>query len=672
MTLKGGGPQSPELEEALAKARDTVARYFRECTGEPGSGIIEISGERYVLIRAGALSVEFFDLVRDLYGIERREEADGFARNILFDLAHAFGKSDARILQNKMNLTDPMARLATGPVHFAYAGWAAVEFSSESNIEPDEERFFAVYDHPSSFEADAWTRAGRAPLDFPACIMNAGYSAGWCEESLHLKLVASEILCRAKGDHTCRFIMAHPSQIEQHVANYMQREAHLSLSMKGYAVPDLFARKRMEEELRDAHDELEDRVRLRTAELTAANELLKREMAERAQIERQLRQAAKMEAIGRLSGGVAHDFNNLLAVILTRTDLLLRRLERFEYSAPLADAISDVDEIKRASERAAKLTRQLLTFGRAQVLHHETLELNELVGELARTMVPLVGEDIVLVPDLSQKNLYVYADRGQIEQAMMNVVVNARDAMPNGGVLTIETASVELREAARISTGELRAGTYNVLTLRDTGDGMSEEVLAQIFDPFFTTKAPGKGTGLGLSTVYGTVQQSRGGIDVTSNLGRGTTFAIYLPAVEARERMPVRLSSSPPRWVGGTETVLLAEDERELRRAVAEVLTECGYRVHAASTPHEALAIAESHPDAIHLLVTDVLMPKMGGGELAQKVLAARPRIRVLFMSGYAPDAAIHGPLMEAGATLLVKPFRPDELARKVRKVLDR
>ncbi|WP_394826459.1 ATP-binding protein [Pendulispora albinea] len=670
MTPKGGH-LSPELEEALAKAEAAVSRYFQECRGEPGRGIIEISGERYVLIRAGALSVEFFDLVRDLYGPERRCEADDFARNILFDLAHAFGKSDAHILQAKLKLTDPIARMAAGPAHFAHTGWADVELFPESVSEADPERFFSVYDHPVSFEADAWARAGRTPIDFPVCIMNAGYSAGWCEECFGLKLVASEILCRAKGDATCRFIMAHPSQIEEHIANYMQRQPQLAPTMKNYAVPDLFARKRMEDELREAHDELEDRVRLRTQELTTSNELLKQEMAERAQVERKLRQAAKMEAIGRLSGGIAHDFNNLLAVILTRTDLLLRRLGRLEQTAKLAEAIADVDEIKKASERAAKLTRQLLAFGRAQVLRHETLELNDVVGDLARTMVPLVGEDVILVPKLSAERLYVYADRGQIEQAMMNVVVNARDAMPSGGSLTIETAAVELSDAARLSTGELRAGRYNVLTLSDTGDGMSEEILSQIFDPFFTTKPPGKGTGLGLSTVYGAVQQSRGGIDVASTPGRGTTFAIYLPAVEPQEKPP-RTVVSPPRWMTGTETVLLAEDERELRRGVAEVLRECGYRVLEARSPEEALAMAEQNPETIDLLITDVIMPKMGGGELAQRVMATRPRIRILFMSGYAPDAAIHGTLFEAGATLLVKPFLPDELARKIREVLDR
>lgn len=661
------------LEDVFERAEAIVHAFFKNRIDDPTRGMIEISGERYVLVRAGALSVEFFDLVRDLYGAERRGEADNFARNILFDLAHALGKADAKNFHRKMGLEDPMWRWTAGPPHFAHMGWALVDVTPQAGGMPegDGERFFLIYDHPYSFEAEAWTRAGRVPSDVPVCIMNSGYAAGWSEEAFAGgPLVASEILCRARGDERCRFIMAPPDEIEARLEKYLEAQPQLAPHVKGYAIPDLFARKRVEDELRRARDELEVRVCERTRELTAANERLTREMAERAQIERQLRQAAKLEAIGKLSGGIAHDFNNLLAVILTRVDLLGRRLLRAERHPELDLALIDVDEIKIASDRATALTRQLLAFSRAQVLLHENLDLNEIVQNLVRTMMPLVGDDIVLSARLSAQVLYVHGDRAQIEQAVMNMVVNARDAMPAGGTLTIETTAIELVEPTTIRTGELARGRYNVLHVVDTGGGMTEDVLSQIFDPFFTTKPPGKGTGLGLSTVYGVVQQSCGGIDVESIPERGTKFAVFFPAAAAGE-VTAPLPSYSSCLMPGTEAVLLVEDKRELRRVIAEVLAECGYCVHEAETPLDALDFARTHAGRIDLLLTDVVMPKMGGGELADKILAVRPDIRVLFMSGYAPDPGVYGAAIESGGTLLVKPFRPNELARRVRDMLD-
>jgi two-component system cell cycle sensor histidine kinase/response regulator CckA len=659
------------LDDIFAQAEEAVSRFFENRSWSPDRGMIEIGGERYVLVRAASLSVKFFELVRDLYGPDRRDEADTFARNILFDLAHAIGKSDAQSLLPKLGLKTHIARMSAGPVHFAHSGWALVDFAPESAPDPDPERAYFIYDHPYSFEADAWMRDGKAPVDFPVCIMGSGYSSGWCEESFGMRLIAAEVQCRAKGDETCRFLMAPPAHIEERLATYFTSKAKVQSPPENFSIPDLFARKRMEDELRRTRDELEEHVQARTAELTTANDLLKREMSERALMERQLRQASKLEAIGRLSGGIAHDFNNLLAVILTRTDLLLRRLSRISYHPEVSLSIADVEEIRKAGERAAKLTRQLLAFSRAQVLRRENLELGEIVTELARTMLPLVGDDIVLVTNLAPQRLFVHADRGQIEQSIMNMVVNARDAMPQGGTVTIETRSLDVMDSHRVSSGELGPGRYNVITIMDTGSGMTEDLMLQIFDPFFTTKPPGQGTGLGLSTVYGIVQQSRGGIDVQSRPGQGTTFGIYLPAIEPNTKTADKQPEKPPRLMRGTESVLLVEDERELRRAVAEVLSECGYDVQVADTPHEALFFAETSPKPIDLLLTDVVMPKMGGGELAQRILAARPGIAILFMSGYPADAMLHGTLAETGADFMGKPFRPEELARRVRDVID-
>ena len=292
------------MEGPFLRAEELVSRYFRERHDDPERGTIEIFGERYVLVRAASLSVEFFTLVRELYGPGREGESADFARNILFDLAHAIGKSDAQNFHTKMKLEDPIERLSAGPVHFSHSGWAFVDIFPESNptVGPD---FKLIFDHPYSFESDAWVRAGRK-ADFPVCIMNAGYSSGWCEKSFGLVLVASEMLCRAKGDAHCRFIMAPPDRIEAHVERYLQEKPHLVTGKHSYQIPDFFARKRIEEDLRRRFAE---------------------EMAEREAAEKKLRHTHKLEAVGRLAGGIAHDFNNLMAIVITRSAMITRKLK---------------------------------------------------------------------------------------------------------------------------------------------------------------------------------------------------------------------------------------------------------------------------------------------------------------------------------------------------------
>ena len=654
----------PEMRDLFRRAEDVVSQFFRDRRDTPERGAIEIFGERYVLVRAASLSVEFFGLARNLYGVGREAEADAFARNLLFDLAHAIGRSDAHNFHAKMHLEDPIARLSAGPVHFAYTGWARVDILPDSTPVPGPD-YVLVYEHAYTFESDAWLRAGET-RDFPVCIMNAGYSSGWCEASFDLRLVATEILCRAKGDPCCRFVMAPPERIEEHVARYVGTPRE-GVPASRYEIPDLFARKRIEEELRRAHDELEVRVMERTAELTAANERLRAEMEERARVETRLRQANKLEAIGRLAGGIAHDFNNLLAIMMTRAALLTNNLR---VRLPPDDASwEELGQIQDSIARATKLTRQLLTLGRPQVLQPETLDLNAVVAELGRTVLPLVGESVELVTHLADHLDPILADRGQIDQIVINLVVNARDAMPRGGTLTLCTEQLALTAPFAIDTGELLPGRYVVLSVDDTGTGMDEETLARAFDPFFTTKPDGKGTGLGLSTVYGIVRHAGGGIRVETAPGRGTRFSTYFPVV-GRSTPPGPAVEEPPP-ARGTETLLLVEDRDELRRALEDVLRACGYTVLTARSGADALEIVSRKEQVLDLLVTDIVMPRMGGGELASRVLALRPGTKIIFMSGYAPEGALVETRAAMGRAFIAKPFRPEELVSRVRELLD-
>ena len=388
-----------------------------------------------------------------------------------------------------------------------------------------------------------------------------------------------------------------------------------------------------------------------------------RDVTDQRHLEEQFRQSQKMEAVGQLAGGIAHDFNNLLTAILGNTQLLLRDL-------PPGDAKrGDVEEIRKASERAASLTRQLLAYSRRQMLQPEVLDLNVVVAEMDRMLRRLIGEHITLVTVLAPDLGRVRADPNQIEQVIVNLAVNARDAMPDGGHLTIETANVELDESfAQAHLGSV-AGAYALLAVTDTGTGMDVTVRAHLFEPFFTTKEVGKGTGLGLATVYGIVKQSGGYISVYSEPGHGSSFKIYLPRTVAPAESAGSAQKGGP--TQGTETVLVVEDEPAVLSLSQRALEAQGYVVLAAADPPAALRVVERHGGTIHLLLTDVVMPTMSGAELAERLLSQRPGIRVLYMSGYPGDAAVQHGALPSGSAFLQKPFSPDGLARKVRDVLD-
>jgi two-component system cell cycle sensor histidine kinase/response regulator CckA len=387
------------------------------------------------------------------------------------------------------------------------------------------------------------------------------------------------------------------------------------------------------------------------------------DVTEQRRLEAALDHTHKMEAIGLLAGGVAHDFNNLLTVIIGYSDGLIEELPADNVLRP------DALEIKAAAERAAGLTSQLLAFGRKQILQPRVVSLNALVAEADTLLRRVLGEHIQMSLVLDPELRSVVADPGQMGQVIVNLAVNARDAMSDGGQLTIETANVDLPAAAR-GVAHVPSGQYVALSISDTGIGMDAATQARVFEPFFTTKA-NQGTGLGLATVYGIVKQSGGYIWLYSEVGQGTSFRIYLPAIDTPARGPGVVATTPTVVSRGSETVLLVEDEPALRQLAARVLTSSGYTVLHAGHPHDALTLMAQHTGQIQLLLTDVVMPEMGGRALASRVQAEHPETRVLYMSGYSGGAFLHDGVLETGTSFLQKPFTPTTLAQKVREVLD-
>jgi PAS domain S-box-containing protein len=387
-----------------------------------------------------------------------------------------------------------------------------------------------------------------------------------------------------------------------------------------------------------------------------------RDVTAHRQLEAQLRQAQKMECVGQLAGGVAHDFNNLLTVINGIAELVLQQL-----SGEDEQMQDDVREIRSAGERAAGLTRQLLAFSRKQILQPEVVDVNVVIAEMGNMLRRLIGEDVELVITRSDVPATIKADRGQIEQVIANLAVNARDAMPGGGTLTIEASHLDTVRNDRMSDRQSLKGPYVVLAVRDNGMGMDAATRAQIFEPFFTTKGPGKGTGLGLSTVLGIIEQSGGSLDVESAVGSGTRFTIYLPYVsDTAAPNRAEAEASPPR---GTEMVLIVEDVAGLRRLLTRTLESAGYAVLAAASGEEALEVLEQYRDPVDFLVTDIVMPGMNGRTLSERIRVDRPEIKVLYMSGYTDDVALRSGIVAAGFPFISKPFGMADFIRKLREL---
>lgn len=390
----------------------------------------------------------------------------------------------------------------------------------------------------------------------------------------------------------------------------------------------------------------------------------KKAEAEQKKLHSQLLQAQKMESVGRLAGGIAHDFNNLLSTILGYSELALMNLHS---GHPLRDQLQSINE---AGERAAALTQQLLAFSRKQVLEMKTVDANQVIRLLAGLLRRVIGEDITLRLGLQAEPAVINADPNQIEQVLMNLSVNARDAMPSGGRLFIESSNVSIDESARLHRPEMPAGGYVMIAVSDTGSGMSREVREKIFEPFFTTKDLGKGTGLGLATVYGIVKQHNGFIYVYSEVGAGTTFKIYLPVSAGAAHL--QREKEVPSLAGGTETVMIVDDDRSIRVLAGDILRPLGYRILTAASGEEALKMCASAGNGIDVVLTDVIMPNIHGRDLARRLEEAHPGIRVIFMSGYTDDMIAHHGVLGANVNFIQKPFTPTSLTRKLRSVLDR
>jgi nitrogen-specific signal transduction histidine kinase/CheY-like chemotaxis protein len=388
------------------------------------------------------------------------------------------------------------------------------------------------------------------------------------------------------------------------------------------------------------------------------------DISERKKLEEQLRHSQKMESIGTLAGGIAHDFNNVLTAVIGYGNLLQKKLQEED---PLRHY---VEQIIAAANRAAGLTRGLLAYSRKQVLNPQLVDLNEIIRKIEKLLERLIGEDVEFKSILTEKDLTVLADTGQLEQVLMNLATNARDAMPHGGNLFIETETVELDEDSARTHGLLKSGSYALLTVTDSGMGMDETIRERIFEPFFTTKEVGKGTGLGLAIVYGIVKQHNGSVEVESEAGRGTTFRIYLPVVQ-KDAAETQASVLTP-IEGGTETILVAEDDEMVRKLTASVLTQFGYSVIQAEDGEAAVNKFMQNQDKVGLLLLDVMMPKKNGKEVYDKIRIFKPEVKAIFLSGYTPDLIYEKGLLDRGLNFILKPVAVNDLLRKVREILDR
>ena len=766
------------------RAQEYVARYFSELRTAPERGTVEISGERYVLVRAASLSVEFHRMVKKLYS----EDAEALAvtQAILFDLAHAMGMADAQAFAERMQLSDPVARLSAGPVHFSHAGWAFVDISEESRPSPDE-NYYLLYDHPYSFESEAWLDA-KTESTAPVCIMNSGYSSGWCEHSFGFELAAVELLCRGKGDSTCRFIMAPPDRIEAHVESYRVAHPELAERLVPQRVFEFFGQ-RTDRQLLRQNLLLAERAEARARELAEANRKLELDIAERERAETLLGQSRelterliealpggvvhvtaegaivranaeacrilglsydeltqrfvndfeqetvfedgtpahpreypvsralasgepqpnvtlgvrkpngdlswavfravpirdpatqrvtgavvtflditdrkrmeskllhsqKLESLGVLAGGVAHDFNNLLVSILGNTSLARSLPECPPALAPL------LEEVEERARRAAELTKQMLDYagqGRSRVTNVTLPNLLRDMGSLAKTLVP---KHIELRYQFQEGLPAIQADDAQLRQVLMNLVMNAAEAIgdrPGRIDIAVECRSFTRAELEEY-VGDPSEGTFMRVEVGDDGPGMSAETAARVFDPFFTTKF--KGRGLGMAAVLGIVKSHGGAVRVKSRENHGTRVILLLGV-----RGPAE--SRVPEVGKARATILVVDDDDGVRSVAARALSARGYRVLTAVNGADGVRVFEQNRSAVSLVVMDVTMPEMNGFDALRHIRATGSRVPVLLSSGYELDPGTLSP--EDFSGILEKPYDVQALISAVEAAL--
>jgi PAS domain S-box-containing protein len=733
-----------QFKPIFDRAQETVCKYFSDIRADPAEGTIEISDERYLLVRASALSYNFLLSIKNLYSDRGERESLAIGKNFLFDVSHLIGLNDARNFHAKMDLSDPIEKLSAGPLHFSHTGWALVDILPESRPSPDED-YFLTYHHPFSFEADAWIRAGQK-TDTPICIMNAGYSSGWCEESFGLPLTAVEVKCRARGDDNCTFIMAPPHRIEGYLKEYIADLPDDSRGSTTYDIPTFFERKKTEEKmnfLSSITEQVSDAIvatdldfrityvnkaaealygytpeelagrdfaslysepdattvcgeacweiaggrtwsgtisALRsdggtfTAEMHISPMLdkdgnaisyisIQHDITERQKLERKIIEAQKMDSIGNLAGGVAHDFNNMLGGILGYASTMLLS-EQDDKKRLYLQNMSDI------AERASELTQKLLAFGRRGKNIVQPVSLNAVAEEVYAILKYSIDKSVTIELDLDDRLRAVNGDPTQMNQVLMNLCVNAAEAMPNGGMMTVQTGNVELDKQDVASRPGLGPGAYVKLTVKDTGYGMTDAIRERIFEPFFTTKHAGesRGTGLGLSTVYGIVKNHQGDVGVQSEPGRGSVFEVYFPTggVLTEEAKITR-----PRGIEKAEgTVLLVEDEDFMRNTIGEMLEVIGYTVLTATDGMEGIDVYRKNHADTDAVILDMIMPRAGGKEAFLGMREIDPDVKAILCSGFARDGKAQEILDMGVRDFLQKPFKIEVLAEALKKLV--
>jgi len=743
----------PSFKKLFETADEFVSNYFKQKLENPQEGSIEIDSERYILIRASSMSVELFKTINRLYEEENQKESFNVVKNLLFDIAHAIGKSDAAFFHKKCDLKDPIAKLSAGPIHFAFTGWASVNILPESNATPDDS-YCLIYEHPYSFESDSWIQS-KMKCDSPVCIMNAGYSSGWCEQSFGIDLVASEITCRAAGDDKCSFIMAPPHRIQDRINELVSsKKASVKESSK-YTIPGFFKRKEIEQRLRKS--ELQYQILFENANdaifilknekisqvNSVAAKILKiqkqdiinhsilhfspriqvnnqaseaiwkekfslalsgepsifewqftqpdgslvdteislklvdtekpifhaicRDITQRRKLEKYLIQSQKMEAIGTLASGIAHDFNSILSGMLGFTSLLKISLSKSDTN------IHYLERIEKAVQKAADLTKQLLTFSKTGQPRSVPLNINEHINNTLNIIDRTFNKNITIDVRLDKHLKPIEGDPSQIEQMILNLCLNASKAMPDGGTLTIKTSMLPRdkleKDLNKEQLNEFKHSEVVGIEIADEGIGMSAETINRIFEPYYSLRQNGSGSGLGMLIVYNIINSHNGQIIIKSVPGEGTRVKLFLHPTDK----PIQMTTHKEyNLQSGDETILVADDENIIVDFLEELLKPLGYTILTAKDGLEAINKFQTYSGKIDLAILNTGMPKLSGKEVFYQLINEFPACRIILTSGLPFTKETRKKLLELGVKGFVsKPFKAEVICHLIRAVLD-